>query len=233
MSLFDRLKRLMSSQGRLEAPESNQNMYDQLGIITPFTVLADKQFNSFIRTLGNSKLLNNAEQGAFHELWDAACVDMDGYGNNIWNLMEGCFEIYNKDDVIVKYEKKKAEVKPKYSISADDGRANFVYLSKEGNFVIHQDDRNNKVFLVYVSEDISDRLLNALSEAELEALELSQESNQARNRVGIPKSLNNAIIDKNSKQTIQERYRVGNNENHLVDLSSKSKNVEDNQRDER
>lgn len=45
------------------------------------------------------------------------------------------------------------------------------------------------MFLVYVSEDISDRLLKALSEAEAEVLQLSIENEQTRDRLGIPKTL--------------------------------------------
>ncbi len=235
MNLLDKLKRFLSPQERLEAPESNQNnpnnqnMYEQLGILNPFTVLADTQFNYFIRALSKSTLLNNAEREAFEELWYAACRNLDGEGNSIFNLKKGCFEIFKKDDVVVKYEKKKAEVKNKWLDSELDGRANFVYLSKAGNFIIHQDDRNNKVFMVYVSENISDRLLDALSEAELEALdlELIPESNHARKRVGIPKSLDNAIIDQNGDETIQI---IDKKENQSAD---ESKKIEDDERDDR
>ena len=228
MKLLDKIKRILSPQERLEAPESNQNesnMYDQLGILNPFTVLADTQFNSFIRALYKSTLLNDVERNAFEELWYAACMALDGYENSIWNLKKGCFEIYNKDDVIVKYEKKKAEVEHIYTIPEVDGSANFVYQSKDGNFIIHQDDRNNKVFMVYVSENISDRLLDALSEAELEALQLSPKSRQDRSRLGIPKSFDSTILEQNSDETMKkiEENQVWN----------ESKTVEDDERDDR
>ena len=212
MNIFNRLKRLMAPQERLTDSKSNNNIYEELGIIAPFTVLADGQFNSFIGTLANnkSKSLTDVEQGAFDELWNAACIDIDGFGNNIWNLKDGCFEIYNKDGIIVRFEKKKAQVKSKYEDSADDGRANFVYLSRDGNFIINQNDRNKKVFLVYVSKDISDRLLSALSEAEAEALDLSPESSQIRDRLGIPKTLGitDTKLEQNGQATVQEKYRI-------------------------
>jgi len=113
----------------------------------------------------------------------------------------------NKDDVIIRYEKKIAEVKDKYS--SDNARANFVYLSKYGSFVINQNDRNRKVFLVYVSEDITDRLLRVLSEAEIEALDLEPESIQVKNRVGIPSNANIPTIETKTVPSIQERYKNG------------------------
>lgn len=237
MNIFNRLKRLMVPQKRLEDAKSNQNIYEELGIITPFTVLAAGQFNSFIGALANnkSKSLNDIEQGAFEELWNAACIDIDGFGNNIWNLKEGCFEIYNKDGIIVRFEKKKAQVKSKYEYSEDDGRANFVYLSGDGNFIINQNDRNKKVFLVYVSENISDRLLSVLSNAEAEALDLSLESNQVRNRLGIPKTLSIADTEsrKNENATIQEKYRTNIDKSHSNDLAGTSKKIETSEREER
>ena len=147
MSLFNRLKRLMAPQEETsEKGESSKSIYSELGIVEPFTVLAGGQFNSFIGNLSENKYgtLNKTEQEAFKQLWYAAGIDMGGTGNNIWNLKKGSFEIYNKDGVIIRYEKKNAEVKDKYSF--DDGRANFVYLSQAGNFIINQNDRNKEVF---------------------------------------------------------------------------------------
>lgn len=235
MSIFNRLKRLMAPQEeKVEDKKSEQNIYEELGIITPFTVLADTQFNSFIAELSNnkSKILNDVEQGAFHELWSAACIDIDGFGNNIWNLQEGCFEIYNKDGVRVRFEKKNAEVKNKYSL--DVGRANFVYLSKDGNFIINQNDRNQRVFLVFVSDNISDRLLKALSEAEVEALELSTESSQVRNRLGIPTTLDIPDVEKkeNKTATIQEKYRVDVKKINISDSTTPTPKTENNGRGE-
>ena len=237
MGILNRLKKLISHQEELMEPQEEKkgetfNIYEELGIITPFTVLADKQFKSFIAALSSNKngILNDAEKGAFHELWSTAGVDFCGYGNNIWNLYEGCFEIYNKDGVIVRYEKKKAEARPKYEDSYDDGRANFVYLSKDGNFIINQNERNKKVFLVYVSEDISDRLLRALSEAEAEVLDLSLESIQTRERLGIPKSLDVTNI---KTETIQEKYRVNIEDKHYNDSTRIHTDLENDENGER
>lgn len=214
MGVFNKLKRLMASQEETsEKSKSNTNIYTELGVVKPFTVLAGGQFNAFIGELSENKhqILNQTEREAFKQLWYAAGIDMGGTGNNIWNLKKGSFEIYNKDGVTIRYEKKSAEVKDKYS--SDNSRANFVYLSKDGNFVINQNDRNQKVFLVYVSEDITDRLLRVLSEAEIEALDLETESIQGRNRVGIPSDTNIPTIEKRTELSIQEKYKTKDTQN--------------------
>lgn len=214
MGVFNKLKRLMASQEETsEKSKSNTNIYTELGVVKPFTVLAGGQFNAFIGELSENKhqILNQTEREAFKQLWYAAGIDMGGTGNNIWNLKKGSFEIYNKDGVTIRYEKKSAEVKDKYS--SDNSRANFVYLSKDGNFVINQNDRNQKVFLVYVSEDITDRLLRVLSEAEIEALDLETESIQGRNRVGIPSDTNIRTIEKRTELSIQEKYKTKDTQN--------------------
>lgn len=197
MRLFNRVKE------KSEKSKSNANIYAELGIVEPFTVLAGGQFNSFIGELSENKhgVLNQTEQEALKQLWYAAGIDIGGTGDNIWNLKNGSFEIYNKDGVTIRYEKKTAEVKDKYS--SDSARANFVYLSRDGSFVINQNDRNQKVFLVYVSEDITDRLLRVLSEAEIEALDLEPESIQRKNRVGIPSKANIPTITTRTKPSTQ------------------------------
>ena len=188
MKLLDRFK---NKRG-----EKNNNIYDELGIIKPFTILVDNQFNLFISKLIDNKygLLKEAEKNAFDGLWNDACVDIDGFGNNIWNLKKGTFEIYNKEDVIVRFEKKSSNVIDKNGY--DEGRANFVYLSNDGNLIISQSDRNKKVFLVFVSLDITDRLLKALRSAEAEALGIEFENEKENKRVGIPDTMVNSQITK-------------------------------------
>lgn len=51
-----------------------------------------------------------------------------------------------------------------------------MYYSPDGNFVINQHERNKKIFLIYVSEGMSKRLLSALREAEIDALGLKEEA---------------------------------------------------------
>lgn len=188
MKLLDRFKN--------KKEEQNKNIYDELGIIEPFTILVDNQFNLFISKLADNKygLLKEAEKNAFEALWNDACVDIDGFGNNIWNLKKGTFEIYNKEDVIVRFEKKSSNVKDKNGY--DEGRANFVYLSNDGNLIISQSDRNKKVFLVFVSLDITDRLLKTLRSAEAEALGIEFENEKENKRVGIPDTMVNSQITK-------------------------------------
>lgn len=126
-----------------ESNDTTNNIYDDLGIVAPFTVLAGSQFNSFIGELSKHGMLSQTEQEAFTVLWYAAGVDIGGTGNNLWNLKKGSFEIYNNNGIAIKFEKKCAEVKNKYS--DDNSRTNFVYSSKDGSFVISQNDRNQYV----------------------------------------------------------------------------------------
>lgn len=214
MNIVDKIKLRLPSQSRQRIEESSKktnttnNIYADLGIVAPFTVLAGGQFNSFIGELSGNKhgILNQTEQEAFKQLWYAAGVDLGGTGNNIWNLKKGSFEIYNKNGVVIKYEKKSAEVKDKYS--SDNARANFVYLSKDGSFVINQNDRNQKVFLVYVSEDTTDRLLKVLRDAEAEALNIEKENIVSNTRVGIPNTMSVPTITTESTRNIESNKEI-------------------------
>lgn len=131
MGIFNRLKRLMAPQEQTQ--EERKNIYEELGLVQPFTVLAGGQFNAFIGELSENKngRLHQTEQEALEELWNAAGIDLGGTGNNLWNLKKGTFELYNKDGILIRYEKKDAEVKDK--CSSDNARTNFVYTSKDGN----------------------------------------------------------------------------------------------------
>lgn len=205
MGIFNRLKRLMAPQKQTQ--EERKNIYEGIGLVQPFTVLAGGQFNSFIGELSENKhgKLHQTEQEALEELWNAAGIDLGGTGNNLWNLKKGTFELYNKDGILIRYEKKDAEVKDKYS--SDNARTNFVYTSKDGNFVINQNDRNQKVFLVYVSEGITERLLMALREAEIEALDLDIERTQEESIERAVRN-NNLAIETKKEPSLQEKYRV-------------------------
>lgn len=170
-------------------------------------MLAGGQFNAFISELSENKngRLHQTEQEALEKLWNAAGINLGGTGNNLWNLKKGTFELYNKDGILIRYEKKDAEVKDKYS--SDNARTNFVYTSKDGNFVINQNDRNQKVFLVYVSEGITERLLMALREAEIEALDLDIERTQEESIERAVRN-NNLAIETKKEPSLQEKYRV-------------------------
>ena len=163
MGLFNRVK-----DEKNDNSKENKNIYDNLGVVEPFTILAGGQFNSFIGALSidKNKLLTVLEKESFEALWNVSCVDFDGYGNNIWNLKEGIFEFFNENGIIVSFEKKKSDVKD----GSEEGRANFVYKSNEGSFVIVQNDRNKKIFSVYVSENSSIKFIKMLKFAEAEAL---------------------------------------------------------------
>ena len=205
MGIFNRLKRLMAPQEQTQ--EERKNIYEELELVQPFTVLAGGQFNAFISELSENKngRLHQTEQEALEKLWNAAGINLGGTGNNLWNLKKGTFELYNKDGILIRYEKKDAEVKDKYS--SDNARTNFVYTSKDGNFVINQNDRNQKVFLVYVSEGITERLLMALREAEIEALDLDIERTQEESIERAVRN-NNLAIETKKEPSLQEKYRV-------------------------
>ena len=205
MGIFNRLKRLMAPQEQTQ--EERKNIYEELGLVQPFTVLAGGQFNAFISELSENKngRLHQTEQEALEKLWNAAGINLGGTGNNLWNLKKGTFELYNKDWILIRYEKKDAEVKDKYS--SDNARTNFVYTSKDGNFVINQNDRNQKVFLVYVSEGITERLLMALREADIEALDLDIERTQEESIERAVRN-NNLAIETKKEPSLQEKYRV-------------------------
>ena len=194
MGLIDTFTKLAKPEGSTDKDgRYHGNIYKELGMIEPFTLLVAGQFNNFISELSNNKLLNKTEREAFNYLWYAACIDIDGFGNNIWNLETGSYVVYDEDDVTVRFEKKKSELDNDY----DEGRANFVYLSKDGNFIISQNERNKKAFLVYVSEDITDRLLQTLRDAESKALEIKQINKPDKSNVGIPTSAYTPLLDKN------------------------------------
>lgn len=193
MGIFEKFKK---SKEPLE--QFTQGVSVDLGKVDSFTLLVGSQFSNFIAELSTNKsgLLNEAEQEAFKTLWQIACIDIDGYGNNIWNLRKGTFDAFNKDGVVLGFEKKDATVKDRYGLD-DEGRANFFYLSNDGNFIIIQSDRNKKAFLVYVSENITPRLLGALRAAEAYALDIKLEENISNDRLGIPDevSIPHSIMD--------------------------------------
>ena len=208
MGMFDKFKSIHSSTEKSKLEEPNKNIYAELGIIEPFTLLVGGQFNSFVGELSLNKLglLNEIEKRAFNVLWNAACIDVHGFGNNIWNLKKGSFEIYNEEGVIVRFEKKISEIKDKHGFEQE--RANFVYLSKDGSFVINQSDRNKEAFLVYVSIDTTDRLLQVLRNAEAEALHIETENVMSNTTLGIPETISIPSITAETSENIDAQYKI-------------------------
>lgn len=171
---------------RIESGYKNNkknDIYQELGILRPFTALENDQLRSFISDLSDNKKISETEKEAFSKLWYTVCPDFDGFGNNIWNLKDGNYIVYKKDDIEVQYEKKTEDIDKYYN----EGRANFTYKSSSGNFIINQNERNKLIFLIYVSEDISDRLLSILREAEADVLKLKKDNIQEKYKVNVPK----------------------------------------------
>lgn len=172
MGLFNRLKRLMAPQ---EKRSTDRNIYEDLGIVRPFTALENEQMREFVGELSNNKSLKESEKKAFESLWYAICPDMDGFGNNIWNLKEGHFTIYEKEGIRAEYEKisSKDIDNDEYT---DEGRVTFTFKSNEGDIIVHQNERNKRIFLAYVSEDISERLFSIFRDVETKILKLKREN---------------------------------------------------------
>ena len=147
--------------------------------IVYFTILEDSQlYKFFSRLIGNNKLTLN-EINAFKELYGALCTDFDGYGNDIFFLKEGRFLLYDEGGVKVAIEKKKA-----FNTS---GRVNAVYRSSEGDLYIKQSLGNKKMYNVYLSDKLSERLVNVFNDANIETLDLRSNVKGIR-RIGKVKS---------------------------------------------
>ena len=158
------------------------DIYENLGIVRPFTALDNSQMRSFIGDISDHKRLTEIERKAFDALWYAICPDIDGFGNNIWNLKEGKFEIFDEDGIKAQYEKQSSE---NIDEDFDEGRINFIFKSSEGDMIVHQHERNKKIFLVYLSENISERLFDIFREVEIKTLGLKPEKGIDRYRVKI------------------------------------------------
>lgn len=156
------------------------DIYENLGIVRPFTALDNGQMRSFIGDLSEHKRLTETERKAFEVLWYAICPDIDGFGNNIWNLKEGKFEIFDEEGIKAQYEKESsADIDEDF----DEGRVNFTFRSAEGDMIVHQHERNKKIFLVYLSEKISERLFDIFREVETKTLDLKPEKGIDRYKV--------------------------------------------------
>ncbi len=166
------------------------DIYENLGIVRPFTALDNGQMRSFIGDLCEHKRLTETERKAFDALWYAICPDIDGFGNNIWNLKEGKFEIFDEEGIKAQYEKESsADIDEDF----DEGRVNFTFRSAEGDMIVHQHERNKKIFLVYLSEKISERLFDIFREVETKTLDLKPEKGIDRYKVklaGAPVGIN-------------------------------------------
>ena len=62
----------------------------------------------------------------------------------------------------------------------------FRSRSAEGDMVVHQHERNKKIFLVYLSEKISERLFDIFREVETKTLDLKPERGIDRYKVKLP-----------------------------------------------
>ena len=83
------------------------------------------------------------------------------------------------------FVKKHGTVRDEYG--DDDGRVTFYYQSPDGNIAIQQHERNKEIMLVYVSENINSRLLNALLIAESNALGIKYDGYKEDNvQFGMP-----------------------------------------------
>ncbi len=145
------------------------NIYEAVGIVYPYTVLNNGQFGSFVSSLANDDTLGKNINDAFNALWDIACIDMGSYGNNIWNLKKGQFTYFNQNGISAGFEKVGSEGIDKYY---EQGRGTFVIKTSDGNMVIKQHEYNRDIFLVYLSANVSEKFYEAVKNAEASALNI-------------------------------------------------------------
>ncbi len=145
------------------------DIYESIGDVYPFTILDNNQFRNFVSYLAKDNTLSKDMNDAFDALWNLACIDMDGFGNNIWNLKNGQFTFFNQNGNSVSYEKVSSEG---IDQSFEEGRGTFVFKSSEASMVIKQHEYNKGIFLVYLSSNISEKFYEAVKNAEASSLEI-------------------------------------------------------------
>lgn len=160
------LKKML--QGKKTTTGEN-DIYENIGDVYPFTILNNSQFRNFVSCLAKDNTLSKDMNDAFNSLWNLACIDIDGFGNNIWNLKEGQFTFFNQNGSSVSYEKVSSKG---IDESFEEGRGTFVFKSSEANMVIKQHEYNKGIFLVYLSSNISEKFYEAVKNAEASSLEI-------------------------------------------------------------
>lgn len=108
-------------------------------------------------------------------------LDMELYGFNedlpAEHLEFGQGEFFNEDGFIIQYIKEEPLYNRKYlTTKKSTGILQLLYQSPLGSFVMQQNQINNKIFEIYISEGISEKLLQTLSIALEKSLELEPES---------------------------------------------------------
>lgn len=159
-------RKVLPIESQSNAKENN--IYDEFGLIQPFSAFTSSQLSQFISELKRSPYAIITERPAFEQLWNALCIDFEGFGNNVWNLGEGTFSIYDQNGIKIQYHKVSKDIDEYYN----QGRADFAFKSAEGKFIINQNERNSDIFLLFVSEGISNRMLQMLRDAECKSLKI-------------------------------------------------------------
>lgn len=178
------------------------NIYDYFETPKPFTVLENEQFRSFVADLSHEKDLSPNAREAFGALWRCACIDIDGYGNNIWDLKEGQFVVYDEDGVKIQFKKKLTkDILNGYTDELyDQGRADLTYTSPDGGILISQDKRNRRLFLVYTSDDITEKFMEILRKIELQAIGLKETKENIHKKYAVDISKMNQIPQQSSER---------------------------------
>ena len=167
-------------------------------MVKPFSVLANSQFSRFVAELSNehnqdiSQLLTAEEKSAFAKLWNDFCFG--GYGDSTIcsNLKVGTFVVYNKNDIVVAFNKQETLIENQYGDKYY--KTVIVYKSKDGNIIFQQHDTNDSIVLVYVSENINSRLLHALMLVQASALGIKFKGYSEEGiKLGIPRETSNEI----------------------------------------
>ena len=138
---------------------------------------------------------------------DVPC-EYEDYGQGIFFNERGFIVKYFKEKFL--YEKSSLKQNPYHNRRA--GITQILYQSPMGSFVIAQDQVNNKIFKIYVSEDMKPRLFDILSRALEISLDLEPKSLEINFREKYKVSVDNAapisaLDEKKETERIEENSR--------------------------
>lgn len=170
--------------------KENDSLYDQV-----YEKTGEKSLIKNIKGSNMYKAKKGFEGYTYLAAFEALLAGMFGWGNKrpCDFLDYGQGEFFDENGFTVRYFKEKPLYERMHSRGKDGkyfreaGIAQILYQSPIGNFIIKQNQVNDKIFEVYASEDMSEMLYKVLTKALEIALEMESQS-----------------IEKN----FSERYRV-------------------------
>jgi hypothetical protein len=168
------------NQEEVSSEESTVN-YNKQGDVpvenyVAFTIFSYEQACDFAQTLADhshskeGEPLHITERKAFGELTRTAFGSMDGEMGTCL-LPFGTHNLYNKEGIRIDYEKIQSELDN--NINEREGRSTIKLITPEGGLLIEQHKRNKGMFLIWMSDPISDRLRDVFVSAEAKVLDLN------------------------------------------------------------